>query len=755
MESSDRVDTERTISLPMSSEMPPAAPQGLGSSLRRKARLARKELRESLRDRRTLVTLIMMPLIVYPLLGSVVQKFAISRIDPSVPAAIVIVGEGLSYELQQSLFQGDPVTLFQEPKELNGILPQIPGAALQLPQDISAIRFEVYEKNDDAESEHLISIGVADVAIRELPPKVDPASGRMQPGELQIFSRRNDSFSMKAAEEIERRVTEYRDRVIRKLLSETRFGAESMPYVSKVSIDSAGPRESPLSAFVPLMLVLMTMTGAVYPAIDLTAGERERGTLEMLLAAPVPRRDLLLGKFVAVFTVAVLTALINLTAMILTLYGTGFDQVILGDGLSVTMFLQVLALLVVFASFFSAVLLSVTSFARSFREAQAWLIPLMLISLAPGILSLMPGVHLTLGLALIPLVNIVLLGKELFQGVASMQLFVVTLAATASYTVLALRLAARIFGSDSVLFGGTSETGSLKKRPTQQVDHVSLKLGIGCLLVLAPAFVVLAGLRGRLVASDNLPGQLVLSGMMTMLLFAVFPVALTIWNRVRFVPAFAFRGFHPLALLGAAVLGMTAWTLTYEVLLLGKGSLGWAKLLENPKFQELAQRLTQDTPLLLRLLTLAIIPAICEEMFFRGFLMNSLLGKLHRWKKALLVSTFLFAAFHVVVDQSLTLERFPATFLLGFVLGCIRLSSGSLFPGIVMHAISNGVLLSLTDLEPFLEKIGLNLGIEGQMHLPTWFLIVSTVLTIIGAALVWAGSVRTQRMPVDTSDVIP
>lgn len=743
MESNDRVDTERSDSLPTSSEMPFPVQRGLRSSLRRKARLARKELRESLRDRRTLVTLIMMPLIVYPLLGSVVQKFAISRIDPNAPAAIVVVDEGISYELQQSLFQGNSAALSPTTEDLNGVLPQIPGNSLQSSLETTAIRFEVYERNDDSESEHLISIGVADVAIRELPPKSESTSGLLQSGEIQILSRRNDPFSTRAAAEVERRVMAYRDRVIRGLLSQTRFGAESMPYVSKISIESAGPRESPLSAFVPLMLVLMTMTGAVYPAIDLTAGERERGTLEMLLAAPVPRRDLLLGKFVAVFTVAVLTALINLTAMILTLYGTGFDRVILGDGISVTMFLQVLTLLVVFASFFSAVLLSVTSFARSFREAQAWLIPLMLISLAPGILSLMPGVHLTLGLALIPLVNIVLLGKELFQGIASPQLFIVTLIATTSYTVLALRLAAQIFGSDSVLFGGNSDTGSLRKRPTETVDRVSLRLGIGCLIVLAPAFVVLAGLRGRLVAPDNLPGQLVLSGMITILLFAVFPVALTVWNRVRFVPAFAFRGCHLLVFLGAAILGMTAWTLTYEVLLLGKGSLGWAKLLDNPKFQELAQRLTQDTPLLLRLLTLAIIPAICEEMFFRGFLINSLQGKSHRWRSALLVSTFLFAAFHVVVDQSLTFERFPATFLLGFVLGSIRLSSGSLFPGIAMHAISNGVLLSLTDLEPFLAKIGLQLGTEGEVHLPGWFLFLSTVLAVIGALLVWVGAGRT------------
>ena len=67
-----------------------------------------------------------------------------------------------------------------------------------------------------------------------------------------------------------------------------------------------------LAALIPLILVLMTVTGAVYPAIDLTAGERERGTLETLIAAPVPRLGLLLAKYVAVLAVALLTAVVNL-----------------------------------------------------------------------------------------------------------------------------------------------------------------------------------------------------------------------------------------------------------------------------------------------------------------------------------------------------------------------------------------------------------------------------------------------------------
>ena len=109
----------------------------------------------------------------------------------------------------------------------------------------------------------------------------------------------------------------------------------------------------------------MTITGAVYPAIDLTAGERERGTLEALMAAPVPRLGLLIAKYIAVMAVALLTATANLLAMSVTLLSTGLGPLVFGEGgLSVLLIVQVLGLLVLFAAFFSAILLAITSFAQ-------------------------------------------------------------------------------------------------------------------------------------------------------------------------------------------------------------------------------------------------------------------------------------------------------------------------------------------------------------------------------------------------------
>src|SRR5436305_3597973 len=103
--------------------------------------------------------------------------------------------------------------------------------------------------------------------------------------------------------------------------------------------------------------------------------------------------------------------------MMLTLVFSGLSQVLFaGGGLTLLLALQLFGLLLLFALIFSAVLLSLTSFARSFKEAQAYLIPLMLASLGPGLIGMVPNLHLEGFLAVAPLVNIVLLGRDLLHG---------------------------------------------------------------------------------------------------------------------------------------------------------------------------------------------------------------------------------------------------------------------------------------------------------------------------------------------------
>ena len=222
----------------------------------------------------------------------------------------------------------------------------------------------------------------------------------------------SNPLSVEAMRAVERRLDAVNQQYIREKLSSIGPFPKGIAPSARKPLADTGESSVSFAMLLPLILILMTITGAVYPAIDLTAGERERGTMEALIAAPVPRQHLLFAKYIAVLTVALLTAVVNLTAMTVTLYATGIGPVLFGEGGVTPQTVSfVFGLTILFAAFFSAVLLAVTSFARSFKEAQAYLIPLMLLSISPGVMSLMPGLELNRLLAVTPLINIVLLGQ--------------------------------------------------------------------------------------------------------------------------------------------------------------------------------------------------------------------------------------------------------------------------------------------------------------------------------------------------------
>ena len=279
-----------------------------------------------------------------------------------------------------------------------------------------------------------------------------------------------------------------------------------------------------LTTLIPLILILMTITGAVYPAIDLTAGERERGTLEALMAAPVPRLLLLTAKYVAVVTVALLTAAANLFAMAVTLLSTGLGENVFGQsGLTVMLVVEVSGLMVLFAMFFSGILLAITSFARSFKEAQAYLIPVMLLAIAPGTISLMPDLRSNAVLSVLPLVNIVLLARDLIEGNMDKTLATIAVTTTAIYTLAGIALAGRIFGTDAILYGSQASWSDLLRKRVERRSASSISAVMLTLAVLFPCYFLLA--NGLYRISKLSPAvRLVLSATATVLLFIVLPL---------------------------------------------------------------------------------------------------------------------------------------------------------------------------------------------------------------------------------------
>lgn len=209
---------------------------------------------------------------------------------------------------------------------------------------------------------------------------------------------------------------------------------------------------------VPMILIIMGTIGAFYPAIDATAGERERGTAETTAVLPLPRIYLATGKYLAVLTSALLAFVLNLISMWLTWpllrpsLGGGVEAWSIGP-------MQILLLLLIgglFLSFVSALLLSVAVFARTFKEGQAFLGPLYSLCLVPAMVAAVPGFELDQRTAFIPFLNAALALRAIFEGQAYEQIpaLIQTGGVCLLLTGIALLLVAKNYLSEATLIGG-------------------------------------------------------------------------------------------------------------------------------------------------------------------------------------------------------------------------------------------------------------------------------------------------------------
>lgn len=170
-----------------------------------------------------------------------------------------------------------------------------------------------------------------------------------------------------------------------------------------------------LSFFLPYLLITMCMTGGLSAALDASAGERERKTLESLLLTPAPRTQVLIGKILAVSTVSFLAAAVAIGSMLLALtrlkLGAGGQDFHIG--LSPLAAAVMVWLAILLASSFSSLTLALGTLARSFRQGQAYVTPLYFITIFPASLVLfIPDFNPSLAYYLIPILNSVLVLKD-------------------------------------------------------------------------------------------------------------------------------------------------------------------------------------------------------------------------------------------------------------------------------------------------------------------------------------------------------
>jgi ABC-2 type transport system permease protein/sodium transport system permease protein len=736
--------------------MNPPPRTSLTAAAHRLLRLMRKELSESLRDRRTILTLVLMPVLLYPILAMAFQQMLRSRrLEKDRTTYVLGMASTAEAEALREYWRYGRDHLFGRHVGAvkKGEKPPTPAYLEPQPE----LEWRVRGDLDEA-----LRAGAVDVVVRLRPP----GAFRINIGRFpflgrdflcELVYREGSAKGREAVRYLEtltadanavlvsQRLNASRRRLLRITALRRRLGEQIEKELAWQHGDPVMVRASTLTVppakktdltpvLVPLVLILMTMTGAVYPAIDLTAGERERGTLEILVAAPIPRLSVLLAKYVAVLTVAVLTALVNLASMTATLYATGFGEMLFADRLNLVVLVQVLALLLLFAAFFSAVALALTSFARSFKEAQAYLVPLMLLCLAPGMMALWPGLNLAGPLAVAPLINIVLLARDVFEGVATPAVAGVVVVTTLVYALAAVGLAARIFGAEAVLSNAASSWADLFRRPSRPRPAAEPAQALLCLALMFPAYFLLMNGLAQVKGLD-VAGRLGLTALANVVLFGGFPLAALWLGRVG--PSSSLRVLRPgwQACSAAVLLGLCLWPFAHEVLLVlrraGFSTLGPE---HGEKVRAFLQECREYSPLLL-VGVMAVVPAVVEELSFRGYLFTALLGRGGRPWRAIFSSAALFSLFHLLVTDALAVERLPPSLLLGVVLAWLCYRSGSVVPGMVLHALHNGSLTLLAYYEPRLVEVGWALSAED--HLPPWLLAGAAVGALLGALLVW------------------
>ena len=222
---------------------------------------------------------------------------------------------------------------------------------------------------------------------------------------------------------------------------------------------TAGKREqmgAVLGGLLPYLLLMGCLMAAMYPAIDLGAGEKERGTLETLLLAPVPRSAIVLAKFLVLFTVGLTSSLLMVASMgvLLSFLGGAVapDLAAMLRTISVLDLAMVALMLAPTAAIFAAVLLSLSIYAKSYKEAAGLISPLMLLSLLPVMVALLPGVELNWIWAMVPLTNVSLAMKELVKGTMDYRMFGVILLSTTVTAGALLALCRWWFSREQVLF---------------------------------------------------------------------------------------------------------------------------------------------------------------------------------------------------------------------------------------------------------------------------------------------------------------
>ncbi|MGY8899766.1 MAG: ABC transporter permease [Paraglaciecola sp.] len=390
-----------------------------------------KEIKELLRDRKTLFFMIALPILIFPLIFGGMAYFTAQAFEKAESKVLkyAVVNAQYAPELAKDLVQSD--------------------------------KFERVDIGDNTDYAGLIKSDAIDFAI-VMPENY--SADILQSGQLTITLHLNDAQLNMVHNRVNALVQKYADEYQALAFSTLGVSAEQqgalLNPIELKQISTADQRENwgeKIGGMLPYLLFILCFQGAMFPATDIGAGEKERGTLETLLISPIDRTKIVLGKFLTIACAGATTALITVISMAVwgLVLSRGFAMQFVTDFMSqigivdfVLMFLMLIPLVAIFAS----VLLSISIYARSFKEAQSYMGPLVIFVIIPVMVALMPGVELKGGWSWVPLTNVALAMKELVKGTMDYFQLIAIFGSTALIAALLLGFCVYWFKQEKVLF---------------------------------------------------------------------------------------------------------------------------------------------------------------------------------------------------------------------------------------------------------------------------------------------------------------
>ena len=450
------------------------------------------------------------------------------------------------------------------------------------------------------------------------------------------------------------------------------FASDPEESIKLSRVDVATPDQAAgfyFGRFLPLLLVFLTLTGASVAAMDSIAGEKERGSLETLLTTSVSRFEIIAAKQLTILSVALFITLTQAGNLFvyLALGLIEFSSELRID-VSPGAVLVLFALFVPVAVVVSSLLLLISAYAKTYRETQLYLLPVFLGLMTLTAAGLLPAVSLRSLIAIVPVANVSVAVREIMVGHYDIPMLLVTCAAMLAAAFMLLRWSSRMLGMERLITAQDADEADLEGGAALFPKRVLLWfVGMWAVIVIAPA---------------NVDALTRLEGQWPFNMFAIFLAGSLLMIRVHRLDwrkALAIRPVRPQIWL--AVLLLVPSTLLTGIYVVGLSSVFLPfpeELLENFA----SQLLPEDFPLWQIMLMLALTPGIVEEMAFRGLLLHGLHRRLRPIALVLVVGV-IFGLFHQA------LFRLIPTAYLGMVLTTVALLSGSIFPCMLLHAGNN------------------------------------------------------------------